>query len=96
MKIIRWTLATLLLAGALSMEAPVAPLEAQECVAVTMDDQPRNCTATEELGQCLFEAVDSYRQCSEIYTQWWIGWVCEAYMLYDSAMCLLSGALPFE
>ena len=97
MRIVRWTLAALLLAGALSVEGPMAtPLEAQECVAVTVEGEPRSCTATENLGQCLFEAVDSYHQCTDQYTEWWIGWVCEAYLMFDAAVCIVEAISPLK
>jgi hypothetical protein len=96
MRIIRWTLAAFLLAGAIALEAPLEPLDAQDCVVVARDGETRSCTATEQMGQCLYNAVDSYRSCQEFYIDWWISWVCEAYFAWDAAICIIEAGLPFE
>ncbi len=95
MKLVRWPLVLLLLAGALGVEAPTAPLEAQEveCIAVTVDGEPRNCTATEKFGQCLFEAHDSLLACREDL-DWYLAWACEFYFMVDFVVCLIAVGIP--
>jgi hypothetical protein len=94
MRIVRWTLATLLLAGALALEAPLEPLDAQECVVLSRAGETRDCTATERLGQCMYNALDSYETCEEVFTDWWLGWVCEAFFMWDAAACIIDAGLP--
>ncbi len=94
MRFVRWTLATLLLAGAIALEAPLEPLDAQDCVVLARDGETRNCTATERMGQCLYEAVDSYQTCRDIFDDWWISWVCEAYFVWDASVCIIQSGLP--
>jgi hypothetical protein len=96
-RITRWALALFLVAGGLGAEGAAEPLTAQvaeDCVAVTQEGDLRECTATEKMGQCLFNAVDSFRTCEEWYDDWWITWVCDAYFMWDSFICLIEGGLP--
>jgi hypothetical protein len=96
MKLVRWPLVLLLLAGAIGVEAPTAPLEAQEveCIAVTAEGEARNCTATEKFGQCMFEAKDSVEACREDLQPWYIAWACEVFFMLDVAVCLIQLGLP--
>jgi len=94
MKLLPWTLGALLLAGGLSLAAPAEPVEAQEtCVAATLDGEPRQCTTTEEMGMCLTNALDSYRACTEDSESWLMDRVCDAYFVWDAAVCVVE-ALP--
>lgn len=94
MKLLSWTLGVLLLAGGLSFAAPPLPVDAQEtCVAATLDGEPRTCTATEEMGMCLTNALDSYRACVEDFDSWLLERVCDAYFMWDSAVCI-GEAIP--
>ena len=76
---------------------PTAPLEAQstECSASTSDGTPRNCTQTEVMGLCLYEALDSRRSCVQDFPEWWLSWACEAFFVWDGAACLAKALIPF-
>jgi len=94
MKLLSWTLGVLLLAGGLSFAAPAVPVEAQEtCVAATLEGEPRDCTATEEMGKCLLDALDSRRACVEDFDSWLLERACDAFFVWDAAVCI-GEALP--
>ncbi|CAN5764586.1 hypothetical protein BH23GEM11_BH23GEM11_17800 [soil metagenome] len=92
MKVMSWTLAALFLAGGLSLSAPVTTLEAQslECEAVTLEGAPRSCTASEEMGLCLTDALDSRHACIEDFDGWLKERVCDAFFVWDAAACVLD------
>jgi len=94
MKLLSWTLGLFLLAGGLSFAAPAVPVEAQEtCVAATLDGLPRGCTATEAMGMCLIGALDSRRACVEDFDSWLLERACDAFFVWDAAVCI-GEALP--
>jgi hypothetical protein len=97
MKLMPWTLAALLLAGGLSLSSPIPPLEAQEldCKAATLDGQPRECTATEEMGKCLTEALDSRAACLEDFDGWFLERLCDALFVWDAGACVAEAMNPF-
>ncbi|TVP47464.1 MAG: hypothetical protein EA350_04970 [Gemmatimonadales bacterium] len=98
MKLMPWTLAALLLAGGLSLTSPVAPLEAQDsgCEAATIEGDRRSCTATEEMGRCLTDALDSRRACLQDFDGWLLERACDALFVWDAAACVAKAVVkPF-
>ena len=68
---------------------PAQPLPAQDagCKAVDRNDQPRECTFTEEHGYCLVTALDSYYECAETATDLMDRVVCELAVQVDLFAC---------
>ena len=50
---------------AVLMPAQALPAQDTGCIAVDMDDMPRDCTFLEEHGACLWNALDSYEACKD-------------------------------
>jgi len=59
-RLLRWALAVVATVGVLTLAAPSARAE---CKDFTTDN--RECTAMEELGYCLTNAMESYAECKD-------------------------------
>jgi hypothetical protein len=81
----------LLLGAAVLM--PARPLPAQDsdrCIAVDMNDMPRDCTFLEEHGSCLWNALDSYYSCRESADGFLERAACEVGVQVDLLACNLG------
>ncbi|HZD06169.1 MAG TPA: hypothetical protein VE173_14760 [Longimicrobiales bacterium] len=67
---------------------------AVECEAVDQDGLPRECTLSEELGECGSNVLASFDQCLEVDD----GWLWEQYCGFWAAVDLLACGLivPWE
>ena len=64
---------------------------AVECIAVDRHDMPRDCTALEELGHCLYNAHEAVGQCLEDNNLSIWGWYrCHEDGAIDMAACYLT------
>lgn len=71
----------------------VSPLAALgECEVVVDLGTVRGCTFTEELGQCLTWALESYEECVEGADNWLDRFVCESAVQVDLLACNLEAA----
>lgn len=72
--------------------ATFSPAAAGDCPAVDNQGNPRDCTAMEQYGQCLTNALDSRDQCLERAERWWQRAGCEVAWSVDFWAC--TAALP--
>ena len=80
---------------ALTWLALPASLWAFECRALDANNVPRDCTALEDLGECMAAADDSRRQCvSRNNTLIWGWYRCQEDAAIDMAACILIS--PFR
>lgn len=65
--------------------APLAALG--DCEFLQESGELRGCTFTEEAGQCLVWALESYYDCLEDVDSWWDRALCEAAVQVDIFAC---------
>lgn len=64
---------------------------AQECSFLMEDGTKRACTFTENYGQCLYFAYQSYMHCQDPTEDAWTSWfVCEIAYQVDNLACTLE------
>ena len=93
---IRTSVRIRVLAAALSLGPLALPMAvAAQCVAVTDEGLPRECTATEELGACFATAKESRAQCDAAGGGFFR---CAAAHVLDDLACAVSfaGDMVFE
>jgi hypothetical protein len=66
----------------------VSGVAAADCETEDRYGDTRECTLTEELGSCLYDAGDSYEQCMDDSGGFWGNRFCEAALLIDTGGCL--------
>lgn len=75
-------------------------VHATECVAVDENDLPRSCTFSERLGQCGYEAWQSWKTCVDpdddglITSSGWEEQLCNFFSALDLAACAVE--VPFD
>ena len=77
----------------LGLFLPAQELPAQDatgCIAVDMNDLPRDCTFLEEHGACLWNALDSYGSCREQSGGFFDRVSCEIGVQVDLLACNLG------
>ncbi|HEX9887822.1 MAG TPA: hypothetical protein VGA70_15090 [Longimicrobiales bacterium] len=73
---------------------------AGDCIAVDMNDLPRDCTLSEQLGSCGWNAYDSWVHCVDTDDDGWVdvGWwghrLCDGLAALDLMAC--SVWVPWE
>ncbi len=88
-----WALVLLLGMGIL-LPAERVPAQESGCIAVDMNDQPRNCTFLESHGACLWGALDSYDACLDGVDGFFDRVACELGVQVDLLACNLG--LPWR
>ena len=90
-----WRIRLLALALSLVPAATPVALWATECVAVDSHDQPRECTATEELGACMSATQESLMTCNAASGgSFWSRLKCGGAALIDDIACV--AAMPVD
>ena len=74
---------------AFGLASPLMAIDA-DCDVLGSDDLSRDCTASEQLGKCLLDAMDSYSQCREE-----LGLIiCGSALVFDGIMCFTEVLAP--
>lgn len=66
---------------------------AQACIAWTSFGEQRNCTFTEELGKCYYEALDSRQQCLGGASSFWARSRCHFAFGIDHTACIIGSPI---